>query len=152
MRVEVELEGELPWRTLLGTPAFVDWMANVLPTLESTIVGGDITPEEQVYSIFVDYVIGEHIQFHTEDRRFKKLNPLQRHVWEFKTLDIRVIGWVASRDVFICTYGEMKDEMELMRLYDRYIALTFGFRNRLELDEPKAVTGDQYDDVLSDAN
>lgn len=152
VRIEIELEGVLPWRTLLGTPEFVQWLDETLPGLESTVIGGELTPEEQLYAIFYEYVTGAHIQFHTDDRRFKKLNPLERHVWEFKTLDVRVLGWVCQQDHFICTYGDMKDEMELMQSYGRYIALTYGCRNNLPLDEPKCVTGNQYDDVLSDAN
>ena len=152
VRIEIELEGALPWRTLLGTPDFVRWLDEELPKLETTIVGGDLTPEEQVYAIFYDYVTGAHIQFHTDDRRFKKLNPLNHNVWELKTLDLRVFGWVLAKDCFICTYGKMKDELELMNSYGRYVALTVGWRNKCGLDKPNVVTGENYNDVLSDAH
>lgn len=86
------------------------------------------------------------------DRRFKKLaRTPDEFVWEFKTPDIRVFGWIPMRDVFICAFGDMKDEIETRNLYGRYIAQTIYVRNNLELDEPRYVASGEYHDVLSDA-
>jgi hypothetical protein len=148
IRIDVPLDGdEQIWRRLYGTPAFVQWLDGTLPTLATTVVGGETTPAEQLDARFHEYVVGEPIQ---DDRRFKTLSwTPERHVWEFKTLDLRVFGWVPMRDHFICTFGDTKDRIELLRLYGRYIAQTAYVREQLPLDEPKFVPGKEYSDVLS---
>ncbi|WP_050991441.1 hypothetical protein [Sinorhizobium fredii] len=150
-RIDVALDvGEQPWRTLYGTPAFIEWLDNVLPDLQTTVVGGDTTPMEQVDAVFYEYVVGEPLN---PDRRFKRLNwTPDLYVWEFKTPDIRILGWIPARDVFICTYGEMKDRLEALNLYGRYQALTNFARDNLDLNEPKAILSRNYTDVVSDAD
>lgn len=151
VRIDVPLDGgEQVWRRLFGTPDFVKWLDEDLPQLVTTVVGGEISPFEQVDARFHEYVVGEPIQ---DDRRFKGLSwTPEYHVWEFKTLDIRVFGWIPSRDCFICTYGDMKDNIELRNLYGRYIAQTVFAREQMPLDAPKFVASKEYDDVLSNAN
>ncbi|TVR07387.1 MAG: hypothetical protein EA385_13020 [Salinarimonadaceae bacterium] len=148
--ISVPLDGaEQRWRRLYGTPEFIEWLDSALPLLRTTVIGGETEPYDQVDAIFHEYIIGERMQF---DRRFKKLaRKPDKFVWEFKTLDIRIFGWIPMRDVFICTFGDMKDEIETRRLYGRYIAQTIYVRNTLDLDEPKYVPCAEYDDVLSDA-
>lgn len=142
-------EGEQLWRRLYGTVGFIGWLDRVLPLLRTTIVGGDTEPYDQVDAIFHEYVVGERMQF---DRRFKKLaRTPDEFVWEFKTPDIRIFGWIPMRDVFICAFGDMKDEIEKRNLYGRYIAQTIYVRNSLDLDEPRYVASGEYRDVLSDA-
>lgn len=150
IRIDVPLDGgEQIWRRLYGTPAFVSWLDDVVPELVSTIVGGETSPSDQLDARFHEYVIGESIQ---DDRRFKGLaSTPERHVWEFKTLDLRVFGWFPLRDCFICTFGDMKDDIELRNSYGRYIAQTVYERDNLPLDEPKLITGKDYSDVLSNA-
>ncbi|MCG6121304.1 MAG: hypothetical protein MEP57_01155 [Microvirga sp.] len=148
--ISVPLDGaEQTWRRLYGTPDFVNWLDGELPQLRTTVVGGETQPYDQVDAIFHEYCVGEAMQF---DRRFKKLSRTpDEFVWEFKTPDIRIFGWIPMRDVFVCTFGAMKDEIEMMNLYGRYIARTIFVRNALDLDEPKYVASAEYDDVLSDA-
>lgn len=138
-----------PWRCIYGTPTFVEWLDETLPTLRSSVVGGDITPEEQVDAIFNDYISGIPLN---NDRRFKKLSSTPDHyVWELKTLDLRLFGWVPQRDHLILAYGELKDQLELLEGYGRFIAQTVFVRNNLDLDEPKHLVTREYDDVISDA-
>ncbi|KAB2655919.1 hypothetical protein F9K94_15440 [Brucella tritici] len=145
----VELEqNALPCRKLIGTPGFVLWLDEVLPQLQTTIVGGITDPLEQVDAVFHEYISGEDINY---DRRFKRLTsrPDDRHVWELKTPDIRIFGWVPKKDHFICCYGEMKDEIELRLAYPRFIAQTVYVRTTLDLDEPKCIQSRDYNDVVS---
>lgn len=143
-------QGEQSWRRIYGLPDFITWLDEVLPALETTVVGGDSRPDEQVDAVFHEYVVGDPLHL---DRRFKRLNYTpDLSVWEFKTPDIRIFGWVPERDVFICAYGDLKDTIEVRRSYDRYIAMTSYARQQIDLDEPKAITSREYDDVLSDAD
>ncbi|WP_051177100.1 hypothetical protein [Rhizobium mesoamericanum] len=151
IKIDVELEaGEQPWRRIYATPDFVAWLNDELPLLETTIVGGDSDPLEQVDAIFHEYVVGEHMHL---DRRFKSLSRTpDLFVWEFKTPDVRIFGWVPERDVFVCCFGDHKDEIETFSRYGLYMARTAFRRDHLNLDPPKAIEGKDYDDVLSDAN
>lgn len=150
VRIDVPLDGgEQVWRRLYGTPDFVKWLDDELPKLVTTVVGGSFSPSEQLDARFHEYIIGDTIQ---DDRRFKGLSSTpEHHVWEFKTLDLRVFGWVPSRDCFICTFGDMKDRIELLNAYGRYIAQTVYVRDNLPLDHPRFVESKDYGDVLSDA-
>ena len=150
IEIEVPLDsGEQKWRRLFGTRDFVRWLDETLPLLETAFIGVETEPYEQIDAIFHEYCIGEPMQL---DRRFKKLSRTpDEFVWEFKTPDIRIFGWIPMRDTFVCTFGDLKDRIETMRLYGRYIAQTIYVRNNLDLDEPKFVASAEYDDVLSDA-
>lgn len=149
VNIEIELEHDaLPCRRLLATPQFIQWLDEVLPNLQTAIIGGDLQPLEQVDFIFHEYISGEDIN---HDRRFKRLysRPDDRHIWELKTQDLRIFGWVPQKDVFICCYGEMKDTLELMKAYPRFIALTVFVRNHIDLDEPNCIASREYTDVVS---
>jgi hypothetical protein len=138
---------ELPWRTLYGTKDFIHWLDEGLPALEGNPLFAELTPVEQVFALFAEYVSGE--DFFT-DRRFKKLSSTpDRYVWEFKTEEVRIFGWVPHRDAFVCCYGESADKIKLEDSYGRYIAQTVFVREKLELDEPKFVKGRAYEDVIS---
>ena len=156
--IEVELEYRLPWRRLYGTPDFINWLADVLPGLESGIKGAALSPLEQVDALFYEFISGQPM---VEDRRFKPLHyKPELHVWEMKTIDIRIFGWFAAMDRFICSFGVMKDELTgLMppparRRHDAstYIARTSYVREKLNLDEPKCLTSREYANVLSNAD
>lgn len=140
-------EGELPWRGLYATPAFLDWYENVLPVLPHNELYSDLTPEEQVFAAIAEYVSGEEF---IDDRRFKKLSSTpDRYVWEIKTDEVRVFGWVPHKDAFICCYGDSKDLIQLHGLYGRYIAQTVFVRDNMNLDEPKCIESREVGDVVS---
>lgn len=154
-RVEIELDsGRQPWRCLYATPQFSEWAGNVLPTMLTGVMQAEITPNEQVYALFADFIEGKHLE---EDRRFKplKYHP-ELHVWELKTIDVRIFGWFAKMDNFVCCFGEHKDVLEdpdeVERTYGRYIARTNFERHVLDLDPPKSVEFKEYANVLSDAD
>ena len=142
--------GELPWRTLYGTMDFLAWLDNCLPVLGHNNLYSDLSPLEQVFAVFAEYVSGQHF---SNDRRFKKLSRLpEEFIWEIKTDEVRVFGWVPKKDVFICCYGDSKDRIEVQLSYGRYIAQTIYVRNLMDLDEPKCLTSGSYKDVISTKN
>lgn len=151
VKIEVELEGtDQPWRVLYGTPEFINWLEKALPELETTVVGGDIEPDEQVYACFYDYIVGEDLD---PDVRFKKLRRTpDLHVWELKTIDVRIFGWIPQKDVFICCFGDLADTIKLRDSYSTYMARTEYVRAQINLDEPKSIESRNYDDVLSNAS
>lgn len=140
-------DDELPWRTLYATKYFIHWLDNDLGELGHNALYDTLSPLEQVAAVFAEYASGD--EFST-DKRFKKLscNP-DHHIWEFKTEEVRIFGWVPKKDTFICCYGDSKDRIELLQSYAKYIAQTAFVRKQMDLDEPKSLTSRNYSDVIS---
>lgn len=140
---------ELAWRKLYGTKEFVRWLDDVLPGLQHNKLYSRLTALEQVYAVFAECVSGEPFCVHW---KFKKLNCKPDHyVWEFKTDDVRVFGWVPEKDAFVCCFGETKSELVRQDSYGKFIAKTVFERGNLPLDEPKYVSSGECGDVVSDA-
>lgn len=140
---------ELPTRQLYGTVEFVAWLNDVLPELvvEDDPLSDDLSPMEQVAALFSEYLLGETF---STDRRFKKLNATpQHHVWELKTPDVRIFGWVPAKDCFICCFGDLKNAVVTFNKYGMYMARTKLVRDKLDLDEPKCVESREFKDVIS---
>ncbi|MGI3164964.1 hypothetical protein [Pseudooceanicola sp. 200-1SW] len=142
--------GELPWRTLYATTDFIGWLESGLPKIKPDILHDSLSPLEQVYSVFYEYVSGDEF---SREWRFKKLNCTpDHHVWELKTDAVRVFGWVPKKNIFVCCFGDAKEEIMRNGSYGLYIARTAYVRNNLALDEPKCVESRRYEDVISDAD
>lgn len=140
-------EDEQPWRTLYATLEFIDWLEGTLPEMEHEEIHSHLSPIEQVFAVFYEFVSGEEF---SSDRRFKKLSfSPEQFVWEIKTDSVRIFGWVPQKDVFVCCFGESADQIKLLNLYGMYIAKTSFIRGELELDEPKCCESGEYADVLS---
>lgn len=147
IRVNVLESDDLPSRCLYATPDFVDWLENTLSELVEDPIYGDLSPYEQVYAMFAEYVSGSDF---SSDRRFRKMSSTPEYwVWEMKTVSIRIFGWVPNKDCFICCYGDEADKIKFLDSYNTYIAKTFYVRNQLPLDPPKYVAGGQYEQVIS---
>jgi hypothetical protein len=145
--IDVLPEDELPWRHIYGTQEFLQWMQDVLPFLVTTTVGSQLSPHEQVFASFDEFASGEPFN---DDRRFKSLNRTpDLSVWEFKTDDVRIFGWIPCRDCFVATFGDLKDKIETMQLYGTYMAKTHFVRENLDLDAPKYLESKDYRDVIS---
>jgi len=81
---------------------------------------------------------------------FHDMLPKEHAVWELKTADLRIFGWLCQPREFIAVCGGFKDDYEeptKTKNYgddrDRVIAA----RNALALDEPKFVTG-AFDELV----
>ena len=132
-------------RTLDGSPRFVKWFKEVLPTLGATWQI-ELTPEQQLDDFLAAYAAGEPLMI---DRQFKNLRPLTHDIWELKTGDLRLIGWFYKKDQFLCDAANTAQIMKDHNLYPGMIAEVVRFRNLLDLDEPKFVPGDDPHAVIS---
>ncbi len=145
-RIEVLEDDELPVRYIYGTPEFIDWLDNGLPSINHTPEHDSLKPIEQVFSLFSEYEIGESFP---DDRRFKPLTySPDYYVWEMKTSHVRIFGWFPCKSSFICCYGGDANEIKLKSLYSQYILRTQYVRNLLPLDEPKFLSSRKCSDVL----
>jgi hypothetical protein len=135
---------ELPERFIYFAPAFERWLCDILPTLPRDR-GRDLSPLEQVEALFYDFVVKRPMVY---GQTYRKLEPLTAHVWELKSEDIRVFGWFARRATFVAVVGQMKKHIKPRKLYDPFIDATRVFREALDLDPPKELTGVIYHDIL----
>lgn len=100
---------------------------------------------EQVEQALYDTVMKRPMRYGQDDR---KLDPLIHHVWELKTEDVRLIGWFPCRATFIIVRGEMRKNLKPFSRYKPLIQDVVTFRNSLDVDEPKMLTGATHNDVL----
>jgi hypothetical protein len=105
----------------------------------------NLSPFQQVEQLLFDFVIGRPLVY---DAQRKKLNPVNKHVWELKTHDVRLIGWFPRKRCFVIVCGRLKSEIPHARLYTPCVSLVNWFRDQLDLDEPKAIMGVRYGDIL----
>lgn len=96
--------------------------------------GRNLSPYEQVDQVLYEYVIGRPMAY---DLNRKKLEPQAHHVWEFKTQDVRLVGWFVKRANFVIVRGELKDNLTTNSAYAPLVKDTVIFRNNLDLDPPK---------------
>lgn len=146
----IELEAALSWREqkerrIYVFPAARTWMENILPQ-EASDWGLELTPLEQLGQFLVNYCAGRELTF---ERQFKPIQHIDRGVWELKTPDVRLFGWFALKDCFVCTFGNTKNRIKEYGLVGGYRDQTVRMRDKLDLDSPKFVTGDNPNDVVS---
>ena len=82
---------------------------------------------------------------YARDRRL--LDPVGFHTWELRTPDVRVFGWLPARRHFIAVSGEMKRRLKPSSKYTPFIQGVVAFRDALDLDAPKALTGVATHDI-----
>jgi len=137
-KIDVPLDaGELPLRLLYGFPEFVAWLANDLPKIQPGRMRSSDSPKEQLDYRFYQWVSGQEIQF---DRMFKDLSLAADEVWEMKTVDLRIFGWIYRPCVFIAVFGDYADLYKppnIRKSYGRAVTKVKEARRHLALDEPK---------------
>lgn len=131
---------------MYASPRLAQWMQNELSTLESTWQV-ELTPAQQVFALAELFCSGEPLTF---NRQFKPLNPICDGVWELKTADVRIFGWFHMQDCFVGWRGELTDKIKRHDLYRGFLNETVHFRSLLELDEPKFLSGEDPNVVVSD--
>jgi hypothetical protein len=134
---------EFAERVIDLAPSGAKWLEDVLPS-EVADAGRKISPLEQVEGIFHDYIIGR-VMIYGDDR--KRLTPDTDFVWEFRTPDVRVFGWLPRKRHFIVVNGAMKRTLKPNSKYTPYIQSVVAFRNGLDLDEPKYLEGIRANEI-----
>lgn len=129
--------GEFPMRRVYVTTSFCHWMEKVLPS-ETVSSQSPLSPFEQIEQRLYDFCLGRPL-FYDRDR--KVLTPSGHHVWEIKTPDVRLFGWVPARRRFVVVAGAMKRDLIPNSKYKPYVDGVVAFRNALDLDTPKFLTG-----------
>jgi hypothetical protein len=131
---------ELPLRLVCYAPGARAHIVGKLLSLPR-VPGRNTTPLEQFEQIIYEFVVGKPLAY-SVDRR--KLEPLAQNVWELKTADVRIFGWVPRKACFIVVDGEPKGKVSRFRFYAPYVQAVVAFRDQLDLDHPKAIGGMDY--------
>jgi hypothetical protein len=136
---------EMEDRFVYILPHAMRWLERTLPALGSTW-NLEQSPAEQLDALMEIFCSGKRLSIGT---RLKPLNHLSNGVWELKTADLRLFGWFPYKDFFIVSACNHTEQVKLLRLYRPYCEEAVRFRNALELDEPKFITGDDPNAVVS---
>lgn len=147
-KIEVPLgRGEQPERLVYGFPEFVRWIKEDLPALETGRLKAADKPEEQLDNILYRWIAGKEVSY---GRMFKDLMPGPEEIWELKTADLRVFGWMYKPRVFIAVFGDYADLYKGRNPVASYTSARTkvkNARNILDIDEPKFATG-SFDDLV----
>jgi len=136
---------ELPERLIYGFPDFQHWLDNDLPKLETGRLRASESPEEQLDFMMYKWIARKENNY---DRMFKDLMPLKDEVWEMKTADIRVFGWLYKPLIFIAVFGDYADLYKgrnVKASYEQAKRKVLKHRNNLDLDAPKFTPGAFHD-------
>ncbi len=107
------------------------------------------TPIEQVEEVFDQFVRG-HPDMGRGD--MKKLNPKGKHVWQFKTRDVRILGYFYRKNVFIAVCGAMRKDLCPSSKYNPLKERIINFRKNIGLDEPLYMKEKLLDELISIQN
>lgn len=136
---------EQEWRNIFVLPDLHQWLVDVLPTLGSTW-NIEQSPIEQLDALIATFCSGETLTFGWQ---FKPLTHLRDGIWELKTADLRMFGWFYMKDCFVGTDANLKDLIGRLRMYRPYCDQAVRRRERLDLNEPKFIQGDDPNAVVS---
>lgn len=150
-RIRVPLaQGEFDEREFYALPSFMRFIQEALPLLPTGVLGATETPKQQMDSVLRKWNSGRPMEYR---RSFSTLRPTHHSVWEMKTADLRIFGWIYRPRVFVAAFvgyaddykqqGENPPKEDYGEARDRVIWL----RDRLDLDLPLFVTG-EYDAIV----
>ncbi len=149
IKVDPGLEpSEQEWRAIYAGGRFQPWLINDLPNLVSEWQIEE-TPLQQLDALLEVFASGEAL---TYGHRLNPLNHLGDGVWELKTADLRIFGWFPCKDHFIGVVADTAYRCKKHDLYAGYAGETVRFRDKLDLDQPKFIPGDDPHAVVSNLN
>jgi hypothetical protein len=148
IRVTVPLgPGEDELREIYGFPELIAWMRHTLPRLVAGRLRAADSPKEQFDNMLYRWNAGKMI---IHGRMFKDLMPMADEVWEQKTADLRMFGWMYRPRIFIGVFADYADDYKGKRAKKNYgdaKKRVLEARERIDLDEPKFQKG-KFDELV----
>lgn len=138
---------QFPERKIYAYPECVEWMRNEVPQMKTGRVASDFTPKEQLVERFRQWVAGDPMAY---GRMFHDMEPSTDNVWEMKTADLRIFGWMYLPKQFIAVRGAYADDYKKptkIRNYADDRRAVVKARNTLPLDGNKFVEG-RFDELV----
>jgi len=148
IRVTVQLSrDQFHERKFYALPACLKWMRDEVPKMNAGRLASAFTPGEQLNERLRQWMSGDPMRY---GRMFHDLQPASDAVWELKTADLRIFGWMYRDREFIGTHGAYADDFKeptKRRNYSDERRAVVAARDSLPLDGVKFVTGD-FDELV----
>lgn len=133
--------GQLAERSFYALPAFMDWLANILPDLIQGRWKSTFSPQSQLDALLRNWVLGRDINY---PGVIHYMQPLGNGACEMKTDDLRIFGWLYRPKVFIAAMGDYADDYKeptKTKTYGKARDRVLAEVDALDLDPPKMQTG-----------
>jgi hypothetical protein len=141
-------KGKFYDRHLYAYPRSFRWMKETVPTLVTGRWESAFTPREQLILRVKEWLSGDEIK---DGPMFQAMrHPKGSDVWELKTDDIRLFGWMYQRKKIIIAahgYADHYKEPTKIKDYADDVRAVMSARDALPLDGPKFVKG-TFDDLV----
>lgn len=148
IRVKLRLaRGQFDDRELYAFPECLTWMKVEVPKMVTGRLESHLTPSEQLITRLLQWITGKPM---ARGRMFQDLQPRSDEVWELKTADLRIFGWIYRPRKFIAVRGGYADDYKepaKSKYYADDRRAVVEARNALPLDGDKFATG-AYDDIV----
>ena len=130
---------------MVGSPLLRNWIGVELPDLVP-IWNLQVTPLQQLDALIDEFCSGCTLSYGIQ---FKPITHVGGGIWELKTPDLRIFGWFHRKDCFVAYRAENATYVKEHNLYKGLAGEAARFRDKLDLNEPKFVRGDDPNDVVS---
>lgn len=148
VRVKLRLwRGQFNDRELYAYPECLRWMRAEVPKMVTGRVQSEFAPKEQLFNRLLQRITGKPM---TRGRMFQDMLPRSAEVWELKTPDLRIFGWMYRPRKFIAVCGGYTDDYKeptKTKNYGDDRDAVIRARHELPLDGEKFVTG-EYNDLV----
>jgi hypothetical protein len=134
--------GQFPERKIYAFPECIAWMRDQVPKMTTGRLKSDFTPHEQLVERLRQWIAGEAMEY---GRMFHDMEPRADDVWELKTADLRIFGWIYRRRQFIAVRGGYTDDYKeptKVKTYADDRREVVRARDDLDLDGKKFAKGD----------
>jgi hypothetical protein len=134
-------------RSIYGVPDFITWMGKNVPHMKTGRLQATNTPSEQLDDILRRWITGKPLRY---GNVVKDLMPAADEVWELKTADLRIFGWIYQPRKYIAVLGAYADDYKgphSPKHYKTARSHIMAVRRAIDLDEPKFATG-KYDELV----
>lgn len=142
IRVTLKLgHGQFNDRKLYAYPECLEWMKTTVPQMVTGLCKSEFSPKEQLIRRLLDWITGKPM---AQGRMFQNMKPHAEGVWELKTVDLRIFGWLYRPREFIAVCGGYTDDYKeptKTKFYGDDKKTVLSARDALPLDGQKFATG-----------
>jgi hypothetical protein len=134
-------------RKLYAYPECLRWMREDVPKMKTGRLRSALTPREQLLERLRQWMSGDPMDYWPE---FHDMDPRSDEVWELKTDDLRIFGWMYRPKEFIAVRGGYADDYKPPRKTKVYAddrREVVKARNALPLDGDKYSKG-RFDELV----
>jgi hypothetical protein len=139
--------GQFHERKFYAYPECLEWMRNEVPKMVTGRIESAFTPYEQLMERLRQWMAGDPMAY---GPMFHDMDPRTDEVWELKTADLRIFGWMYQPREFIAVKGGYTDDYKeptKTKIYADERREVIRARDALPLDGDRFVRGD-FDELV----